>query len=153
MRVLADTHTFIWWVEDNPKLGPKARKVIETSHVFVSTASAWEMSIKNSIGRLDFDEPLEDWIPREMKRNGFQSLYVSLEHAIQAGQLPQHHQDPFDRMLIAQARLEGLTLLTSDRRIPLYQVVTLDAEKYAFRRYLRYPPRSKVWPLNTVHRR
>ena len=129
MRVLPDTHALIWWLEDDPKLGPKARAAMESAHVFVSTASAWEMSIKNSIGRLDFDEPLEDWLPREMKLNGFQSLYVSLEHAIQAGQLPGHHHDPFDRMLIAQARLEGLTLITADSKVTAYQVVTMDAGK------------------------
>ena len=129
MRVLPDTHTLIWWVEDNPKLGPKARAAMASSHVFVSTASAWEMSIKNALGRLDFDEPLEDWLPRELKRNGFQSLYVSLEHAIQAGQLPSYHHDPFDRMLIAQARLEGLTIITADEKFDGYQVVTMDATK------------------------
>ena len=129
MKVLTDTHVLLWWVEDNPKLGPKARQAIETSHVFVSTASAWEISIKNSIGRLDFDEPVEEWLPREIKANGFQSLYISLEHAIQSAQLPRHHQDPFDRMLIAQARLEGLTIITSDRWFASYQVVTMDAAK------------------------
>ena len=123
MNLLLDTHALLWWLEDNPKLSDEARTEIgdSDSDVYVSAASAWEISIKSTAGKLKMGNPLED----EMKINDFKSLPISIAHATAAGQLPRHHGDPFDRMLVAQAQLEKLTLITRDQEIMKYDVGTL----------------------------
>ena len=123
MSILLDTHALLWWLEDNPKLSEEARKEIGDldSDVYVSAASAWEISIKIRAGKLKMGNPIKD----EMKINNFKSLPIAIEHATAAGQLPRHHGDPLDRMLVAQAQLEGLTLVTRDNDILRYDVQTL----------------------------
>jgi len=126
VRLLLDTHVFLWWLQDSPRLGPEARRAIANpkSIVHVSAASIWEVSIKAALGRLELERArLED----EVVANGFIDLPIQAKHAWQAGQLPLRHDDPFDRMLIAQARIEALTLVTKDPAFRKYEVALLPA--------------------------
>ena len=129
MRILLDTRAFLWWLEDNAKLGPAAREAISEpeNEVWVSAASAWEIAIKCALGRLVLKEPPETCLPREIKKSGFRPLPISLAHALAVRKLPPVHADPFDRMLVVQARLEGLMLLTADRHLNRYGIVIADA--------------------------
>jgi PIN domain nuclease of toxin-antitoxin system len=123
--LLLDTHVILWWLADDPELGPQARKAIAEpeSLVAVSAASAWEIAIKRALGRLQAPDDLET----QIARNGFAPLPITVAHALRAGALPPRHDDPFDRMLVAQAQLEGLTVVTRDPRIAVYGVRTLPA--------------------------
>ena len=123
MNFLLDTYALLWWLNDNPKISAQAHVAISdpNSEIYVSAASAWEISIKSASGKLTMGNPLED----EIILNNFQSLPITIAHATSAGQLPVHHNDPFDRMLIAQAMLENLTLVTRDEQIMRYDVATL----------------------------
>ncbi len=125
MRLLLDTHALLWWLTDDPRLRPDAKEAVadEKSHVAVSAASAWEIAIKARLGRLQGRSELEE----QLRDEGFEALPISVAHAIHAGGLPLHHDDPFDRMLVAQSRLEGLTIVTRDPRIARYGVPTLAA--------------------------
>jgi PIN domain nuclease of toxin-antitoxin system len=129
MNLLLDTHTLIWWMEDSPRLGPVALRTIEAADTrLISAVSAWEISIKTAIGRLKLSfDPGESII--ELTTRGFQPLCIKFRHAWTVGDLPLHHGDPFDRMLVAQARCENLTLVTADERIAAYGVPTLDASR------------------------
>lgn len=124
-KILLDTHAVIWWLDGDPQLGELASKCISDSRneVFVSAATNWEISIKKAIGKLDAADDLDSIIDDE----GFTKLAISNFHGDQAGKLPLHHRDPFDRMLIAQAQSEGLELLTKDEVFPLYSVRTINA--------------------------
>lgn len=126
MRLLLDTHILLWWLADDATLSPQLRSVIEdpASEVFVSAATAWEIAIKRAIGKLDF--PMER-LSESLAESGFTPLAIQVPHAILAGALPRHHADPFDRMLVAQARHEGLTIVTVDPQIRNYAVAVLDA--------------------------
>ncbi len=123
MKLLLDTHAFLWWLDDNPCLSKKASQVIAESNnlVFVSAATAWEISIKKALGKLQAPDDLEE----ALRVNGFQSLPITVPHALLAGKLPPHHDDPFDRLLVAQSKIEGLTLVTRDQKQQLYDVSTL----------------------------
>ncbi|MBY0507501.1 MAG: type II toxin-antitoxin system VapC family toxin [Bryobacteraceae bacterium] len=118
MKLLLDTHVLLWWLDDSPRLPPQMRELISDPErtVFVSTATAWEIRMKQKIGKLDlpaqFDAALDS--------SAFHWLPVSRAHADYTAQLPFHHRDPFDRMLIAQAHCEGFTLLTADARLAAY---------------------------------
>lgn len=123
MRYLLDTHAFLWWLADDRRLGDEARAWLsaEDSVVFVSAVSIWEIAIKVKIGKLEFDgDPLE-----ELKANEFIEMPVSGRHAWAAGALPRHHDDPFDRMLVAQSLHEGLRLVTRDHAMAAYGVPVL----------------------------
>ena len=125
MRLLLDTHTFLWWVSDWDKIAEPAREAIADpkNEVFVSAVSGWKIGIKKARGRLEAPDNLAAIV--EEKR--FEHLPFTFAHAERAATLPSRHRDPFDRMLIAQAQAEGLTLVTRDSRIPLYDVVTMSA--------------------------
>lgn len=125
MLLLLDTHAFLWWIGDEPALGPRAREAIAApaNVVFVSAATAWEIAVKREAGKLDAPGEVGAWI----RDGGFTELAIEVEHAVASAGLPRHHGDPFDRLLIAQARLEDLTLVTSDPEILGYDVATLDA--------------------------
>ncbi len=129
MNLLIDTHVLVWWLGDEPRLGPTAAAAIADpkNAVWVSAASAWEIGIKTALGRMDFGEPPEDCIPREIQRGGFKVLPVSLEHGLAVRTLPPHHGDPFDRLLIAQARSDGLRIVTADKAFEFYDVALLPA--------------------------
>jgi PIN domain nuclease of toxin-antitoxin system len=124
MRLLLDTHAFIWACDTPAKLTARTRAVIAEpdNDVCISAASMWEMAIKSALGRLRFPMDRMTEIVAEM---GFDALSMTMAHALEAGSLPRHHDDPFDRMLIAQARLDGLTLVTRDRQFASYDVAIL----------------------------
>ena len=125
MRLLLDTHVLLWWLADHPTLASGARSAIAApgSSVYVSAASAWEMSIKQSIGKLEAPSDLVG----QLALNRFEALAISVLHGYAAGALERHHDDPFDRVLVAQAIAEDLTIVTRDRRFQDYGVATLAA--------------------------
>jgi PIN domain nuclease of toxin-antitoxin system len=122
VRLLLDTHALLWWLAD-AGLTDQARDAIADpgNLVMVSAASAWEISIKKTLGKLSAPDDLE----RQVDEGGFVALPISIAHGLTAGQLPRHHDDPFDRMLIAQALQEGLTIVTHDQRFSDYNVALL----------------------------
>ena len=124
-RLLLDTHVLIWWTEDSPLLGADVRKMIADpgNELLISAASVWEIAIKRALGKLSFPHNIGETIRRE----GFKELPVTSFHAEQAGGLPRHHGDLFDRMLVAQAQTEGLIIVTEDPDIPRYGVRTIRA--------------------------
>jgi PIN domain nuclease of toxin-antitoxin system len=124
VRLLLDTHVVLWWLADEG-LATRAREAIADSAnlAVVSAASAWEISIKKALGRLSAPDDLE----QQVHAGGFLPLPISIGHAVAAGQLARHHDDPFDRMLIAQAFAEGLTIVTRDKRFDDYGVPLLAA--------------------------
>ena len=125
MNLLLDTHVLIWALENNPLLCDDARQAIIDGQnmVFVSAASAWEISIKEAMGKIEVPDNLNE----EIRRHRFTPLNMNFEHAQLAGTLPNIHKDPFDRMLIAQAMIEKLSLVTKDRMIARYDVNLIDA--------------------------
>ena len=124
-RLLLDTHVLVWWLSAVSRLAEGARAAISgpENDVFVSAVTAWEISAKRAKGRMTAPDNLSAII----EERGFIHLPLTFHHAEQAGVLPMHHRDPFDRFLIAQAQAEGLTLITRDRRIPLYGIRTMAA--------------------------
>jgi PIN domain nuclease of toxin-antitoxin system len=118
VRLLLDTHAFLWWCGDDPLLGGVERQAIRdgANQVYLSAASVWEMAIKRALGRLRVPEPAS----AAVARLGFEPLPIAFAHAEATALLPPLHRDPFDRLLVAQARTEGLTLVTSDPLIRAY---------------------------------
>lgn len=131
MSLLLDTQVFLWWVNDDPRLGAKARKALEDAGIEVvfSAASAWEIAIKARLGRLHAPPDLTTFLTDQITINGFRVLPIELKHAARVRHLDDHHRDPFDRLLVAQAILEGLTLVTSDAVMDRYPVTVLDAQR------------------------
>lgn len=125
MRLLLDTHVVLWWLSNDRSLRPAARSAIAAvdSEVYVSAASAWEISIKRALGKLDAPMGLD----AALEPHRFEPLSITVAHAEAAGALPRHHDDPFDRMLVAQAQAEELVVVTRDPRFALYGVGTLAA--------------------------
>jgi PIN domain nuclease of toxin-antitoxin system len=125
LTLLLDTSAFIWWVTEDARLGPKARSAVADPNrsVHVSAVSAWEIAIKRSLGKLEFDGDVVSLVARE----DFDELPIQIVHAVEAESLPLHHRDPFDRMLIAQSRHENLVLLTGDRVFTRYDVELMPA--------------------------
>lgn len=124
MRALLDTHTFLWWITDDPQLSPRVREIISSGEnkLFLSAASGWEMAVKAALGKLTFPGSLKIFIIEQLAVNGIDSLPVELAHALHVSTLPVIHRDPFDRLLIAQAQLEDLPILTADPQIGRYDV-------------------------------
>lgn len=120
MNLLLDTHVLLWWLDDNPVMSEKARGVIAegSNMVFVSAASIWEIRIKEALGKLKIPRNFQE----VLKSQSFEMLPVTVEHAHAVAGLPLIHRDPFDRMLIAQSRLEKLTLISHDRILKKYKV-------------------------------
>ena len=116
MRLLLDTHALLWWLAGDGQLSLRARRVIadRRHEVLVSAASAWEVTTKHRLGKLPMAGPLAVDFGREVRRQGFLPLAISMEHAQVAGALPNHHRDPFDRVLVAQAREERLALVSNE---------------------------------------
>jgi len=126
-RLLLDTHVLLWWLSDDSLLGEASRQAISNprNQVYVSAASTWEISIRKSTGKLAAPEDLDAIVECE----GFDKLPITLFHGDQAGLLPEHHKDPFDRMLVAQAQSDGLVIVTNDEKITQYNIRTMDAKK------------------------
>ena len=116
MNLLLDTHVLLWWLTDDPKLSRTARDALmnEEHAVWVSAASAWELSTKARLGKLDQAKAILQSFDATVNEEGFQHLPITCQHALHAGALESNHRDPFDRMLASQAALEGHTLVTSD---------------------------------------
>ncbi len=122
MKLLLDTHAVLWWQADDRRLPPAARRAIAVADiVWVSAASGWEVAIKAALGRLRIDEPFAVTVAAD----DFTELPVTLAHAARLQALPSHHADPFDRMLVAQAMVEGATLVTRDSALGAYGVPVL----------------------------
>ena len=126
-KLLLDTHTLLWWLADHPRIGVKAKSLIAEPRnaIYVCAVSHWEISINKSLGKLsaaeNLDQVVEEW--------GFTKLPISCFHGDQTGALPKHHKDPFDRMLIAQAQSEGLSIITNDEIFSCYSVQIVKAPR------------------------
>jgi PIN domain nuclease of toxin-antitoxin system len=121
MKLLLDTQVYLWWIlDDRRRLNAETRKLIASpgNQVYVSAASIWEIAIKRSIGKIDCAVNVAD----EIEKNDFRALSITVEHAHAAGNLPPHHRDPFDRMLVAQSLAEGLKLVTADFILRDYKI-------------------------------
>ena len=120
--VLLDTHALLWWLDDDRRLGSAARAAIASGEVFVSIASLWEIAVKYGLGKLAIaPEP----VAGAVEQSGFVTLQIARHHCFALPRLPQHHRDPFDRMLIAQAASEQLPIMTSDRHFAAYGITLL----------------------------
>jgi PIN domain nuclease of toxin-antitoxin system len=122
MAVLLDTHAFLWWVTDDPRLTKRARRTISGTTCLLSVASCWEMAIKASLGRLTVPGAVDRFVQEQLEVNGFNLLPIALEHTGRVAALPFHHRDPFDRLLAAQALAEDLSLVTADAVFRRYGV-------------------------------
>ena len=129
MNLLLDTHILLWWLADEAALGDRARSAIAEARnrVWVSAASAWEVAIKSSLGRLHLPGPAAEVLPAALAENDFMPLPISVDHALRTTDLPCIHADPFDRILIAQAIDESLTIVTADPIFAHYPVPILPA--------------------------
>jgi PIN domain nuclease of toxin-antitoxin system len=124
VRALLDTHAFVWWLEGSPRLSRRARSVLarEGNEIFVSAATAWEITTKARLGRLPFATDVAADVFGAIVGQGFQPLDITTVHAQRAGWLPGHHADPWDRMLIAQAQAEGLAVVSNETRFEEYGI-------------------------------
>jgi PIN domain nuclease of toxin-antitoxin system len=129
VRLLLDTQVWLWMVAAPERLAPSARALVTAAdnELLFSAASAWEIAIKHALGKLTTPEPPDVFVPRLMTRLGITPLPVLHRHALHVATLPPRHRDPFDRLLVAQAQLEGLPILTADRGLGLYDVDVLPA--------------------------
>jgi len=124
MRFLLDTLTFLWWITDVDLLSEHVRDVIQDGDntLYLSAANGWEIAIKARLGRLQLPGEPEKVIPEQMSLNAIQGLPIQMGHALRVHSLPDHHRDPFDRMLVAQSQVEELPILTADPQIAQYEV-------------------------------
>ena len=124
MRILLDTSTFIWFIGGNKKLSEKAREVIENfeNELCMSVASLWEMAIKTGIGKLELSAPFDKLIPKEIKINEISIIQIELPHLYKMMELPLHHRDPFDRLIIAQGIFEQLPIICCDKMFRHYDI-------------------------------
>jgi PIN domain nuclease of toxin-antitoxin system len=124
MKALLDTHVFLWWVSGDPRLSQRAIDVIADgkNSLFLSAASGWEMAIKLALGKLILPGSLESFVSGQLAANSIQVLPVQMAHALHVSNLPPYHRDPFDRLLVAQAQLERMPILTGDPWIAKYPV-------------------------------
>lgn len=122
--LLLDAHTMLWFFWDDPQLSARAKALIEDANnrKLVSVATCWEIAIKVGLGKLDLGESSRSFLPREIARNNFELLPISLDHATMVEGLVAHHRDPFDRLLVAQAMTEGLTLVSADAIFDQYGI-------------------------------
>lgn len=129
MRLLLDTHVWLWTLTTPERLRPETLALLSDSQneLFLSVASCWEIAIKYRLGRLPLPEPPKVFIPARLARDGIHVLVVELHHTYEIAELPRHHNDPFDRMLVSQARSEGMTLVTADAQLRTYEVNLLPA--------------------------
>ena len=123
MNALLDTHVWLWILASPERLGPQTQRLVGDADTrFFLVASSWEIAIKYRLGRLPLPEPPAQFIPVRLIRDGISPLPVQHNHACCVADLPLHHRDPFDRLLIAQAQMEGMTLVTADRKFEPYEI-------------------------------
>jgi PIN domain nuclease of toxin-antitoxin system len=127
VRLVLDTHVLLWWIDGDPRISDRAQALISDADntVSVSVASVWEIAIKAGLGQLEVPPDLRGYLRRQLARNDFELLPVLFEHAVAVRDLPLHHRDPFDRLLIAQARIERLNLVSRDARMKAYEIDVL----------------------------
>jgi PIN domain nuclease of toxin-antitoxin system len=124
MKILLDTHSFLWWNSDSPLLTDLAKETIarNSSEIFLSAASSWEIAIKFHKRKLELPEPPEKYIISRMVYYGFTALPIQLSHTLRTNELPDIHHDPFDRLLVAQCQMEEMSIITGDEYIRQYRV-------------------------------
>jgi PIN domain nuclease of toxin-antitoxin system len=124
MKYLLDTHAFLWFVLDDKRISTTAKSIIEDSKntIYFSAASAWEMAIKTKLARLKIIGDFESFIIDQLSTNSFVPLSITISHSLYTERLPQIHKDPFDRIIIAQSKLENLALISRDKTIGKYKV-------------------------------
>ena len=129
MRILLDTHAWLWLQASPERLSEKSLELVgdPENEIYLSAASSWEIAIKYALGKLPLPEPPGEYVPSRISASGTTSLPVEHRHALHLARLPRHHRDPFDRLLIAQAHLEGLVVLTADPAFSPYGVQTIPA--------------------------
>jgi PIN domain nuclease of toxin-antitoxin system len=122
MRLLLDTHVLLWWLDDSAELSGDIKDLLDTEPgIHLSAVTPWEIAIKQGLGKLEGPDDLAE----RARDSPFVALPITSGHGVRAGHLPAHHRDPFDRLLVAQAQIEGMTIVTRDKTIPLYEVPVL----------------------------
>lgn len=124
MRILLDTHVWLWMQVEPARMSESARQIVESlqNELLFSAASSWEIAIKHALGRLHLPAPPAEYVPSRIESSGVSPLSIEHSHALRVSELPSHHRDPFDRLLIAQAQLEGIPILTVDDQLAAYDV-------------------------------
>ena len=123
MKLLLDTHTFLWFIDDNPRLSARAKTLLESdADLLLSVGSLWELAIKVSIGKLSLAQPFDIFVPQQLIANDIEMLPINLAHLGVVTRLPFHHRDPFDRLLIAQAMIEQMLIVSVDTALDAYSV-------------------------------
>jgi PIN domain nuclease of toxin-antitoxin system len=127
MKVLLDTQAFLWWIANDPRLSARARQIMAApeAELLLSVASGWEMAIKSRLGKLKLPTDLQGFVAEQLRINAIQTLPIQMTHALHVFTLPDLHRDPFDRLLVAQAQLEKLPILTGDPLIAQYLVTVI----------------------------
>lgn len=127
MMLLIDTHVFLWWIDDDPRLSERARTIIghAENQLYLSSASGWEIAIKAKLGKLDIEGDVKSFVSEQMRLNSIEQLPVMMIHSLHVATLEDLHRDPFDRLIVAQAQLEGLPILSADQYISAYPVETV----------------------------
>jgi PIN domain nuclease of toxin-antitoxin system len=126
MRLLLDTHTFLWFIDDNPRLSSTAKSLLESDNdLLLSTASLWEIALKLSIGKLSLPRPFEPFVRQQLSVNAIDILQIDTAHLSVVATLPFHHRDPFDRLLVAQAMVEQLPIVSADEAFNAYSIERL----------------------------
>lgn len=127
MTLLLDTHTFLWFCQGDPALSATAKALLEDplNRKLVSVACCWEVSIKAGLGKLNLGEPCATYLPNALAASGFELFAISLDHVLAAGPLPLHHRDPFDRLIVAQALVEGIPVVGNDVAFDPYGITRL----------------------------
>ena len=129
MRLLLDTHVWLWIIAEPERFSSEAAAALENpeNELLLSAASSWEISINFGLGKLSLPSPPERYVPAQIEKTGVKPLPVEHSHALRVAALPAHHRDPFDRLLVAQAQVEALAILTADRRFGKYDIEVLGA--------------------------
>jgi PIN domain nuclease of toxin-antitoxin system len=124
VKFITDTQAFLWFVTDSPRLSPQAKRLLESpdSERWLSVGSLWEIAIKTNLGKLTFDKPLQEFLPKQLALNQFRLLDVSVSHVLRVSVLPLHHRDPFDRMIVAQSLTETLPVVSNDTALDAYSI-------------------------------
>jgi PIN domain nuclease of toxin-antitoxin system len=124
MKILLDTHCWLWWLTEPQRLQDSSREILEngSNTLFLSAASSWEIAIKYSLGKLDLPEPPERFVPKRLVRDAISSLPIQHIHALRTAELPYHHRDLFDRLIISQSLVEGLPVMTVDHQFEPYGI-------------------------------
>ena len=127
MKLILDTHAFLWWIADSDRLSRRAREILSEpgNTLLLSAASAWEIVLKQQIGKLKLPKPADKYIPAQLALNRIDTLPISLSHTLRLADLPLHHRDPFDRILIAQSIVERMPIVTADPLFAHYSAKTL----------------------------